>query len=400
MISCTLARMRLALSVLCLPLLASTVSAQSVKLVRSVDAPRQGGGFASVLADRYVAPGYPKRMPEGQAVPSELVFPVLDARSGALVEAKLGISKFVKEHDKAFMAGAVITRPKGNKTLEVTFELVHYDPESGHAGLLLHDTRSAKKGVDYRYYYAPWDLKAERIGKPVPLTEPGPAVVHALGATKDTVFCSIERPGADKREVSAVGLDVETGKESWKHDFTAPLRNQQLAGHFYHVADTGFDKLAFVEYSEKAYGPLSPPATGFVIDRKKDGEVTFPVPLSPYGLAFSPDGKELVVASAELAQVARVDLATKKSSAPTKIGKGLQRLALTGKTIFLFFGQGKTIETLSWPALKPKKKLPVAKSIKGSKALDSETSVVLDGGKRIAVADLDGKRIHILDLVD
>jgi hypothetical protein len=91
-------------------------------------------------------------------------------------------------------------------------------------------------------------------------------------------------------------------------------------------------KLALVEYNDQGNErehPAKPPQQVLVVDIPSKKVDSYPVPLTTYGTAFTPDNRSLLLGSNELGDVIRIDLEKKTIGAKTKGMKKVHRFVLT-----------------------------------------------------------------------
>lgn len=129
--------------------------------------------------------------------------------------------------------------------------------------------------------------------------------------------------------------------DDWSFTLEQPARARRLELNRWFFDPTG-RRIAFVEYDDRAgqhQGPVSPPAQVSVLDVETKTVDTYPLPLSVYAVAFTPDGKQLVLGSYEEGALLRIDLDAKRVAATAKGFRHLDAFAMSpsGKTFLLFF---------------------------------------------------------------
>jgi len=147
--------------------------------------------------------------------------------------------------------------------------------------------------------------------------------------------------------------------------------------------------LALAEHNEKVYerdsGPAIPPQQVYVIDVEKRTFETYPIPLSAYGNAFSPDSKFLFFGSHELGTIIRINLAEKKIDRRVRAAKTIHEfhMAPSGKTFLvvmnMYLSKRKVVDVRSAETLKLVKSLPVKELFPGCEKSSPGFTGTMDG---------------------
>ena len=376
-------------------LFSGAAQARSVKRVKTFRVPwdLHNSAFPQLLPNRFVQVGMLQWKAAEPPYRSASV-PVLDIEKRVVVMVKPPLVSFIKANHKIFLEGTPFrTTRKGRKLLKVRGELVYYDPARGRGGVLIRDRLYRAKQT--RVFYVSWDISKNLLERPVKLADyPRGDRVTKIGADAEgkAFYFYIHRKRADSgtRPITVARVNLKRGKVDWKVDFTAPLRKRGLANGWRIVASPDRTLIAFLEYSEASF-KQTPPASAYLIDVAAQKHTTFPILPTPYGLSFAPDRKSLVIASAQVGKMVRVDLQTGKASKAVRIAKMVHRLTFSrdGKRLYLVHSSAgsKSIQVYGWPSLKRlrKKAIPARKVLPGEKAFSPDGSVITDDGRYMVI---------------
>ena len=369
--------------------------AKSVKLVKTFRVPwdLHTSAFPQLLPNRFVQVGTYQWKAAEPPYRSPSV-PVLDIDKRVVVMVKPPLVAFIKAHHKIFLRGTPFRRSrKGRKLLKVKGELVYYDPARGRGGVLIRDHLYRARLT--RVFYVSWDTRKNLLEHPIKLADhPRSDRVTKIGADAEgkAFYFYIHRKRADTgtRPITVARVNLQRGKIDWKVDFTAPLRKHGLANGWRIVTSPDRKLLAFLEYSEASF-KQAPAASAYLIDVAARKHTTFPILATPYGLSFAPDRKSLVIASAQVGRMVRVDLQTGKVSKAVRIARMVHRLTFSrdGKRLYLVHSStgAKSIQVHGWPSLKRlrRKAIPAHKVLPGEKAFSPDGSVITDNGRYMVI---------------
>lgn len=109
-------------------------------------------------------------------------------------------------------------------------------------------------------------------------------------------------------------VNLETAAIDWDMPLILQKRPLQLNVSYWCFNDEG-TKIALLEYNDRAWEKDShavPQAMAYMVDIVSKKTDTYPIPLSPYGRVFTPDGKYMFIGSNEEGKIIRINLETKK----------------------------------------------------------------------------------------
>ncbi|MFY0562395.1 hypothetical protein ACN28E_01020 [Archangium lansingense] len=184
-------------------------------------------------------------------------------------------------------------------------------------------------------------------------------------------------------------IDLETRAIDWTMKVDFPKRDKPIklvSGP--KVFSPDGKKLALVEYNDKGNErshPARPQQQVLVIDIPSKQVDSYPVPLTAYGTAFTPDNRYLLLGSNELGDVIRIDLEKKKIDAKTQGMKKVHRFVLTpsGKSFLVISNtqqiSPKVIEVRRVSDLSLQTSIPMRMLFPGNDGVAAEAIVGLNG---------------------
>ena len=184
--------------------------------------------------------------------------------------------------------------------------------------------------------------------------------------TRDTPSGPNSRSGPLSLKLLRLSLTQPSMAIEWETELTLPKRPQQLE-----LSERVFSadgkKLALAEYhdltDEPRYSPTPPPQV-YVIDLETKKTQTFPISFTPYGLAFSRDGRYLAVGSHQTGEIVRINLKQGKIDARVKAEKTIKKFfpSPKGSSFLVFYSSfdgSKPLEVRRWKDLKATGKIPI-----------------------------------------
>jgi hypothetical protein len=233
---------------------------------------------------------------------------LLDLADLSVVELAIPFREFPAEH----LATLGVKELQGG-------ELVHHD---GEGTTLLVDQMNGWKRV--ATWLVRYDHRARRFSRLVKVAEIAPNhFLHPLGFDASDArwwFADVTTDDRDaQRRPIAYDLarvDLRSMEIDWRMTLELPPRARRLSVNTARFSPDG-RWLALVEYDDRAGqrdGPAKPQAQLYAIDVASRRVDTYPIPLSAYGVAFTPDSRFLLVGSHEEGTILRLDLADRKQT--------------------------------------------------------------------------------------
>lgn len=291
----------------------ATLAAEPLWLAREITPEMMGDGpsFAArwrrLSASRYFLLGTARESrPDGTRSSRHRL---LDLSTLTVVEMEVPFAAFPREH----LATLGVDQVQGA-------ELVHHD---GSVTSMLVDRMAGYQRL--ATYLVQYDHRSGRFSRLVKVGDVGPGgYVHQLGydATDEHYYfahvVTDERDGADRGPLryELARIDLRAMELDWRMTLELPRRARQLKIDSARFSPDG-SRLALVEYHDRAGErdhPARPPAQVHVVDvasRRVDG---YPIPLSAYGAAFTPDSRYLLIGSHETGTVLRLDLVARRQT--------------------------------------------------------------------------------------
>lgn len=280
--------------------------------------------------------------------------------------------------------------PKDRRPVHEQFwirRLLFYDNVNQQAGVEVSD-RFGSNSVR-RHFFIHWDLNKKSLTEATLVARGRPGASHAASVAmgydhsrREFYYArQVYRRGTHRRTVSVIGFTA--GKPRVVAQFHS---KRAIQGTTYF--DQPHQRAVLVEYAELATPQPSP--MGHLVNLGTGKVITFPVPLTCYGVAFGSRGKRLYVYSAQLGQLWVLDTATGKRLERLKVGKQGHALGLINPRELLllrnrglhFFSVGKR--------LRRRGSIPMRKLYKGFSNVDG--SLVLPGGALIK----NGDKLHVV----
>jgi len=287
--------------------LVTPASAEGVKFVAKVSAGELAGSKMRPAGDpRYV-------------VLSSLVYDGNDARVDVLDLAKMKV-------DHVTMWRGTLETSFGrydnklDRTVAPWGELVTYQPDR--AGLYISDDPLARVR---RHWYVEVDPKTGAVMRSASIgTLANTSYVHVIGSDPgrgvawfgiekyDTPLSADFHHTTGPKELVLRRVDLRTLKVSDVMTLSLPARRMQ-SGYEDHISlhhAPDFSRFVLVEYFEAGLHIAPPHPRVYVME--PDAKVSWSIAAldTTYGVAFSPDGKYMYLASSRLGTIERVDLAT------------------------------------------------------------------------------------------
>lgn len=342
----------------CLVVVAGAAHAGGLELLGEVRFEDQGRSFRPLSAERYVEVGRDWEPGDQKARLGVFHYKVLDAVERRIVRVSIPLEAVRAANPKVLGERATPT-------------LVHYD---GAVSTVLFPQFTHFKVV--ATWLAQFDHRTGRFTELVRLGEhDGRRITGELDfdPTDRFLYCAefIDEAGdVMKHKPTSLRLfrvRLDDRRVDWELDLVLPKRTRPLAVKSWHFDREG-KRLALVEYDDKAgqnQGPVTPQAQVYVVDVETKAIDTYPIPLSAYGVAFTPDGKYLLLGSNELGELVRIDLAAKKVDATAKGHKLMHAFAMapSGRTFLVFsnteLASPKVVESRRVDTLKLAASIPV-----------------------------------------
>lgn len=215
--------------------------------------------------------------------------------------------------------------------------LLYYDSPHQRAGLLLTGRRSGRTEL----LYAHWDLERRAITSITEVSRsrgPGTAtLVRPIGyVPRSKSFWAYEhrydagRARAHSARLLKVGESGDPGVGNW-------LRTDRRI-HSAHLDPVGHYAL-LAEYAERPV--RGPGPVGHLVHLREGTTQRIPLPVTAYGIAFSPDGSTLFAYSSQLGSVWRIDARSGRKTATYRVGGLGHALGrVRGDTLALVRGAG------------------------------------------------------------
>jgi hypothetical protein len=289
------------------------------------DGPNFSGRWRRMSANRYYLLGVlhdPQRAPRHR---------LLDLTTLEVVEMELPFREVPREH----LATLGIKELQGG-------DLLHYD---GAVSTALVDQMDGwqRRAVHLLQY----DHRARRFSRLLKIADVVPGgYIHPLGVDpSDTHWYfawAVRAEGAQMSDgpvrYELARVDLRTTEIDWRLTLEPPKRSRRLKIDSATFSPDG-SRLALVEYDDRAgrkEGAVKPPAQAWVVDlasRRIDG---YPVPLSAYGVAFTPDSRFLLVGSHEEGTILRIDVVERRQTHAVQATRTIHELhAPPGADYFL-----------------------------------------------------------------
>lgn len=304
------------------PLLAAAlVAAEPLWLVKEVTPEAMGAGpdfsarWRRLSANRYHLLGAvrePRRPPRHR---------LLDLQTLEVVETRLPFEDFPREH----LAALGIGKLQGA-------ELLHHD---GEVTTMLVDQMDGwrRKAVHLVQY----DHRAARFSRLLKIADVVPGgYLHPLGfdpADAHWYFAWAVRaegaaPSDGPLRYELARVDLRTLEIDWRLTLAPPPRARRLKLDSATFSPDG-SRLALVEYDDLAGRrdrPARPPAQAHVVELASRRIDAYPVPLSAYGVAFTPDSRFLLVGSQEEGTIVRIDTVGRRQTHAVQATKTIHEL--------------------------------------------------------------------------
>lgn len=314
------------------------------------------GGVEWVDAHRYLRTK--NEWERGKNRLTGVTFVIADVRDAKEVRLRFDLDGFQRRHPALF-------------TGIPNVDLVHFD---GVNALLEFDRMEDLKTTRF---YSVWNVQTRIVSEPKPLSE---SVYKRVGKQRQATRISYlvgPDPGASRLyfadaayaedrqlddgpvsiryyRVNFPSLDVD-----WELNVELVRRERQLPAEIYRVFSPDGSKLALAEYYDTAAMRVlkaDPPPQVYVIDFEQRKVSRYPIPRTPYGLAFSPDGRYLAVGSHEEETIVRIDL--KKETIDRRVKTQPEVMSFvaapSGESFLVKFGSRtgpKSIEVRRWSDL-------------------------------------------------
>jgi hypothetical protein len=221
-------------------------------------------------------------------------------------------------------------------------ELLHYD---GNVSTVLVDQMEGwqRKAV----YLLQYDHRAGRFSRLLKIADVLPGgYVHPLGYDPSDAHWyfawAVRAEGAQMSDgpvrYELARVNLRTVEIDWRLTLEPAHRPRRLKIDSATFSPDG-SRLALVEYDDRAgqkKGAVKPPAQAYVVDLATRRIDAYPVPLSAYGVAFTPDSRFLLVGSHEEGKILRIDVVERKQTHAVQATRTIHELhAPPGADYFL-----------------------------------------------------------------
>jgi hypothetical protein len=293
---------------------AASLAAEPLWLAREVTADMMGDGpsfmpsWKQLSAGRYHLLGTIRESrPDG--TPKTPRHRLLDLATLTVVEMEVPFEDFPREH----LATLGIDQLRGA-------EFVHHD---GNVTSML-----VNKIVQYKVvatYLVQYDHRSGRFSRLVKLGDHGPSrYLHQLGYDATDEHYYFAYAVNEERDVSAHGplryelarVNLRSVEIDWQVTLELPRRARQLTIDSVRFSPDG-TRLALAEYNDRAGErdhPARPPQQVYVVQVASRRVDTYPIPLSAYGAAFTPDSRYLLLGSHETGTILRIDVVGRRQT--------------------------------------------------------------------------------------
>ncbi|WP_232224590.1 YncE family protein [Leptospira fainei] len=368
--------------------------------------------FLKLDANRYVLVG--QKNENWESLEKHTVtFLIFDMLERKIMDMSPPIAEFAANNSDIFIESAPIrTFSNGRSFVQFNTNLAFFDGKKG--GLLLKNrSKPGQSKTIERTIYLDWDVSSNKINwsKTVSELDQFENLEIKVGPN------SVESKSILRNLMISIGIDSKNGIyyyrieknkdnmgwpssisimsfliDSKKIEEVASFSLEKIAGgnniYFEPVvtASSGFSKLAILEYSELVWKKL---VKGHVLDLKSGKISDFPIPVSPYGVAFDPTNQNLLILSNETGKLVKTNLSSLEQETYDSI-RGARNLIFsnTGRFVFVFV-HGGSVEVRSWPSLKSLKKIPVSSLQTGQSAWEPGGSVFSTDGNFATIPESD-----------
>ncbi len=305
---------------------AASLTAEPLWLAKEITPEMMGDGpsfsakWKMLSASRYRLLGTVREdAPAGARRPVR--YRLLDLSTLAIVDFEVPFQDFPREQ----LATLGIDRLQGA-------ELLHHD---GNVTTMQVDQMNGWKRV--AVWLVQYDQRSRRFSKLLKLADVVPGgYLHPIGYDPTDAHWyfayAVRAEGAEmsdgpvRYELARVNLaSVEI---DWQLTLEPPRRARRLNIDSARFSPDG-SRLALVEYDDRAgarKAPARPQAQVYVVDVASRRVDTYPIPLSAYGVAFTPDSRFLLIGSHETGTVLRIDVVGRKQTHSVQATKTIHEL--------------------------------------------------------------------------
>ena len=194
-------------------------------------------------------------------------------------------------------------------------------------------------------------------------------------------------------------FNIASRAVDWRYTVPAPVRLKSGAAPSYAVNEfhtPDLKKILFWEYDEgwaehPGRGWLANPGPqGIVVDTAARSHLAVPITVTPYGQAFSRDGKYLLLGSNQTGVIHKISLESKREEARVQASRSIFKLIFPPASRTLLSFNKKSVEVFSWPELKKLKTIPLGSFLPGVKdLLVSEPMLVTADGRYAVISVLE-----------
>jgi hypothetical protein len=285
------------------------------------DGPSFSAKWKMLSANRYRLLGRAARedVPAGTRVPVR--YRLLDLTTLGIVDMEIPFQEFPREQ----LATLGIARLEGA-------ELLHHD---GNVTTMQVDQMAGWKRV--ATWLVQYDHRSRRFSRLLKLADVVPdGYLHPLGYDPTDAHWyfayAVRAEGAELSDgpvrLELARVKLESVEIDWRLTLEPPRRARRLNIDSARFSPDG-SRLALVEYDDRAgerKHPARPPAQVYVIDVATRRVDTYPIPLSAYGAAFTPDSRFLLIGSHETGTVLRIDVVERRQTHSVQATKTIHEL--------------------------------------------------------------------------
>ncbi len=238
-----------------------------------------------------------------------------------------------------------------------------------------------------------WDNSKEVEGIRIIGVDPGGAFLY--------YFNNIYFYGAEKTSGRIIlqRFNIASRAVDWQYTIPAPVRAKNAAAATYAVNafhSPDMKKIFFWEYDEGwAEHPdrgwlMNPAPQGWVVDTAARSQFSIPIPVTPYGQAFSRDGKYLLLGSNQTGNIHKINLETGREEMRVPGPRSTFKLIFPPASRALLSFNKKGVEVYSWPEMKKIKTIPMGGILPGVRELlVAEPVFVTADGRYAAISVLE-----------
>jgi hypothetical protein len=258
------------------------------------------------------------------------------------------------------------------------------------------------------WYYCQYDHAKKQISESVKMGDrKDKEIIGTLGIDPSgryfyfaTYYYQGERADLATTAMRLARVNLQRCEIDWELLVTFKKRARQLDVHYWQFNHDG-TKLALLEYNDRAgekESSADPQALVYVVDVPSKKIDTYPIPLSPYGRVFTPDGKYLFIGSNEEGKIIRINLEDERIDLEKQAIRRLFDFVLTpnAKSLMIFADttlvSPKVVEVRGTKDLELLTSIPAKLLMPGDEGASPGPVLSFDDGKYIVYTVPSGKK--------